>query len=497
MSRLARNAVWNIVGGMSTAIVSVALPPFLARLIDRDSFGAWALALQIAGYINLLNFGMQVIVGRLVAQADAMDDRKRRDRVVATSFVTLAVAGLIGVAVLAAISLRLDLVVPQAPQTLRPQIAITIVFLALAYAVQLPASVFGGVFIGLQRNSMYANGLMATRVLTFVAVLIVAYISQDLVMMGIAWFVASIVGAMYTTYIWRRYSPQPRLSIFDFNRSTLWELSRDGFAFTIWNLAMLMVSGFQLLIVARVDFADVGAFAVSSSIALFISGIMQAVCSTLVPHISSLMTLGEHSRVERSLRDVTATSVLLSSAMSICLVSIASPLMGLWMGKISTSQSGLILVLLVTAQAIRNAMMAYVMVAIALGLQRRMLLTPIIEGASSLGLSLFFGQRMGAVGVAVGMCGGAVIGTALLATQNVVKRAVPSFNIVGYVTHDVIRPISGFLITAACAIALTQNHHQSLLYVLAMIASGLFVSTAMSWYELKSAASLLVNWRRT
>lgn len=496
MSLLARNAVWNIIGGISTAFVSVALPPFLARLIDRDSFGAWALALQVAGYINLLNFGLQVIVGRLVAQADATGNRRRRDQVVATSFVTLAVAGLIGVVVLGGMSFRLDLLVPQAPPLLRPQLGSTIVILAIAFAVQLPASVFGGVFIGLQRNSLYANGLIATRILTFLSVLLIAYFSRNITLMALAWLAASIVGSMLIVFLWIRHSPDPRLSLFDFSMPTLKELGRDGFAFTVWNLSMLMVSGLQLLIVARFDFSTVGVFAVSSSMALFVSGIMQAVCSTLVPHVSSLMAKGEQAKVKGSLEAVTVTSVLLSSAMSICLVGISNPLIDLWMGKIGVQSGGIILILLVTAQAIRNAMIAYVMVAIALGLQRRMLFTPILEGISSLGLSLLLGRYMGAVGVAAGMCGGAIIGAALLAIQNIVQAAVRDFKMSQYLVRDIIRPIGGFIVASGCAIVLTQAHYRGLIYAPIIIALGLFVTITLSQKELKITFSMVRNLRR-
>ena len=493
MPSIARNAIWNVIAGMSMAIVSVALPPFLARLLDRDSFGAWALALQMAGYVNLLNFGLQVIVGRLVAHAEALEDRARRDRVVATAFATLALAGLVGVAALAALSLRLDLIVPQAPAALRPQLGLTIVLIAVAYGVQLPSSVFGGVFIGLRRNGMYATGLIVTRGLTFIAVLALAFITRSLVGMGLAWLGASLVGAVVKAALWKSYSPQPRLAFSDFRLATLWELGRDGMAFTVWNLAMLMVSGFQLLIVARVDFANVGTFAVSSSIALFVSGIMEAVCSTLVPHISHLMAIGDTSEVKKALHTVTIASVLLSTLMSIGLIAIADPIMAVWMGKLANPQGAMILTLLVAAQTARNALMAYVMVSVALGLQRRMLWTPVLEGLAAMAFSIWLGHQYGATGVALGVALGALVGVVLVSLQNVLRLAVPGFTIADYLANDVLRPLSGFLLALAIFVYFHRSGHVGLGYSAAVLTLGMLVTLVATRNRIGDLAQFLLR----
>ena len=117
---------------------------------------------------------------------------------------------------------------PQAPVSIRPTLAFTIVALALSYAIQLPSSVFGSVFIGLRRNELYAAGLIATRGLTFVAVLALVFMTRSLIAMSLAWLVASIIGAVVKVALWRRYSPHPRFALSDCNITTLWEMAGTG-----------------------------------------------------------------------------------------------------------------------------------------------------------------------------------------------------------------------------------------------------------------------------
>ena len=62
-----KNALANVMRGGATAVVSLVLPHFLVRSLDRDRFAAWSLMLQIAAYASYLDFGLQTAVARYVA----------------------------------------------------------------------------------------------------------------------------------------------------------------------------------------------------------------------------------------------------------------------------------------------------------------------------------------------------------------------------------------------------------------------------------------------
>jgi O-antigen/teichoic acid export membrane protein len=443
VSILGRNAFWNVVAGLSGAIVNVALPPFLSRVLDRQTFGVWLLALQVAGYVNLLSFGFQVVVGRLVAQANATGDTRERDKVVATSFFVLVIAGGAGVLGMLGLSTQVGIIAPHTPLILRPQLAAAIVLLAASFALQLPASTFGAVFVGLQRNAFYSLSFLATRVATIIGVLVVGYLTLHIVPMAVAWFAASAAGVAFSASLWWRYIPAPRLRLRDFSGRVLREMVHAGAAFTLWNLAMLFVSGFQLLIVARVDYNEIGAFGVAASISLFGSGIMQAICSTIVPNVSHSMALEQNDKVNDALTNMTMLSTLLSAAMTGTLIAGSGLIMHIFLGRNFTPAAPALLAFLALAQFIRNGMLAYVMVAIAAGVQSRMLVTPLIEGAISFGGALMLGSRFGAIGIAYGMCLGACTGLLIVACQNVLRVKIPDFHVMPYLYRNVILPAGG------------------------------------------------------
>ena len=92
---LVKNAIANVIRGGATALVAIALPPFLTRLMSPSAFGAWVLILQLSAFVGYLDFGIQTAVGRFVAHANERGDTEHRDRIVNTSLAVLSLTCLV------------------------------------------------------------------------------------------------------------------------------------------------------------------------------------------------------------------------------------------------------------------------------------------------------------------------------------------------------------------------------------------------------------------
>src|SRR5258706_13573902 len=112
---LLKNAAANVVRGGAAAIVAIILPPFLTRLMNPESYGTWALVLQLSAYIGYLDFGIQTAIGRFVAHANERGDTEHRNRIVSTASVALGIAGLLGIAGSVAAAIFLPNLFPQMP----------------------------------------------------------------------------------------------------------------------------------------------------------------------------------------------------------------------------------------------------------------------------------------------------------------------------------------------------------------------------------------------
>jgi O-antigen/teichoic acid export membrane protein len=86
---LAKNALANVASGTSAALLAIILPPILVRTLSRDIYSTWALILQIGAYTGLLNFGIQVAIGRFVAHYDEMGETSTRDQLISTAWMSV------------------------------------------------------------------------------------------------------------------------------------------------------------------------------------------------------------------------------------------------------------------------------------------------------------------------------------------------------------------------------------------------------------------------
>ena len=156
-TKVVKNALWNVINGMSGALVAVIVPPFLTNFMPPEAYGSWALALQIGTYMSLFGFGVQIAVGRFVAHCEARNDYVQRDGIVATSFWVLTASATVGFAAICWISANINKIIPDISPSLLDQTRISIVLVALALSANLPASVFAAVFIGRQESRTAAT----------------------------------------------------------------------------------------------------------------------------------------------------------------------------------------------------------------------------------------------------------------------------------------------------------------------------------------------------
>src|SRR5258708_25812057 len=125
----------NIVRLLLSMLVSLVLPPFLVHRMSAAEYSAWVLILQLSAYVNLMDIGLQTAIGKFVAEHDATDDRKANHRLVSTSFSILAVASLIGAAVVAVLSWRVPQLFHQMPAALVPEVRVGLLAVGLSPAI--------------------------------------------------------------------------------------------------------------------------------------------------------------------------------------------------------------------------------------------------------------------------------------------------------------------------------------------------------------------------
>ena len=177
-----------------------------------DTYGSWALVVQLSSYMAYLDFGIQTAVGRFVAYANERSDKGYRDRIVSTAVTALTVAGLLGLVVAALAAVLLPALFRSMPANLLAQSRIAVVLVAGSLAVGLPFSAFNGVFMGMHRYDIPAITIGGSRILGAGLLVLVVRHGGGLVAMGVAWAASNLLAYAVQYLVYRSLAPDMNLT---------------------------------------------------------------------------------------------------------------------------------------------------------------------------------------------------------------------------------------------------------------------------------------------
>ena len=331
--RLLKNAIANLGRGGLTGLVALVLPPVLVRHMTPAAYAVWVLILQACAYVGYFDFGLQTAVGRYIAFAAEKQDIAQRDSVFSTAFAGLAVCALLSIVLLLAAAAIAPWIFPAIPANLITQMRWALLIVGTATAVGLPASAWNGVFIGLQRNELPAMTVGGARLMSAIALLLVVLAGGSVLTMAIVMALSLLVSYAAQYLLLRRLVPDIRFRADLAQRSTAAELSRYCSGLVVMSFSMLLVTGLDLVLVARFDFAAVTPYSVAAGLITFVGGAVYAVINVIMPHAAGLHAKGDAAGLGRLVINSTRLSVLLLVFICMPAVIYAGPILKLWIGQ--------------------------------------------------------------------------------------------------------------------------------------------------------------------
>jgi len=406
--RFAKNVVANLGRGSAAALVAVLLPPVLVRHMTPAAYAVWILVLETAAYVNYLNFGLQTAIGRYVAYANEKCDRLQRDAVFSTAVVGLCGAALLALLGLAVAVLAAPKIFPAVPVELVPQMRLALLLVGFSLAVGLPASACNGVFVGMERYELPAMTVGGGRLLSALGLIAAALAGRSLVEMAAILAGINLLSYVAQYMVLRRVVPDLRFQPGMVQRSVARELYGYCAGLTVMSFSMLLVTGLDLVLVGRFDFAAVTPYSVSASMILLFSGLLYAGVNVILPHGAAIHARGEVRELGGLVITATRLSVLVLILTGLPVLLYAGPILRVWIGQRYES-SAVLLAILILANIIRLIGAPYSVVLISAGQQNYIKVSPLSEGFSNLVASVALGAFFGGIGVALGTLVGAVV----------------------------------------------------------------------------------------
>jgi O-antigen/teichoic acid export membrane protein len=221
---LARNILWNLIGGGTPLIVAVFSIPVLIHSLGKDRFGILALAWALIGYASLFDIGLGRALTQLVAQKLGMGQEHEVPSLVWTSLLLMLMLGLIGALLMALVSPWLVRHVLKIPEALQSEALHAFFLLALSVPVVIFAAGLRGLLEAHQRFKLLTALRLPLGVFTFAGPLLVLPFSRSLVpvvavlvasrfviCLALLWTCFSLVPELRRRIAWHRPSAAPLL----------------------------------------------------------------------------------------------------------------------------------------------------------------------------------------------------------------------------------------------------------------------------------------------
>jgi O-antigen/teichoic acid export membrane protein len=397
-----KNVFANLCRGGAVALSMLLLPPFLARILSKDAYGAWLLILQLSTYVSLLDLGIQTVIGRFVAHYNELGEIKKRDSIISSAIAILIGSGSIAIVVIAILAWQLPHLFPEMPAALQHDAQLALLCIGGSLAVSLPFTVFGAVFIGLQRYDIPAWIIGSTKLLAGVLVVLAAHGSRSIVTMAVMVGITNL-GAGFWQYIaYRKIAAGYHLSPRIVSRKSIVEVAESCFSLSVSTLGLLIVSGLDTTIIGFFDYQSIPYYALAATLTNFVFGISISILNTVIPVASSIGARNEPESLGKLLISTTRYTVALLIATNLPLIFLSKTVITIWVGADYATHTSHLFELLVAANFVRQVGSPYFTIAIGCGEHRKVILSPLLEAITNLFFSILLTARMGADGVAIG-----------------------------------------------------------------------------------------------
>jgi O-antigen/teichoic acid export membrane protein len=407
-----------------------------------DAFGVWCLVLQVSAYVGYLDFGIQTAVGRFVAQATEKGEANHRDRIVSTALAALGALAILGSAGTLLVAIQLPHIFRQMPSAFVGEARLALVLVASSLAVGLPASVFNGVFVGLQRHEVPAAIVGGSRIFSATLLVLVVRRGGGLIQMGAAVAAVNLCSYLLQYLMYRKLIPESRASVELVSYKTGRELFDYCLSLSVWSFAMLLVTGLDVILVGYFQFEAVAYYTVAAGLVTFLAGLQNAVFSALMPAAAVLHARGDSQSLGRILIKSSRYGTFLLVVTGLPLMLFAMPILRYWVGQNYAGHGSKYLIVLVLANVIRLFATPYAVTLIGTGQQRLVILSPLMEGITNLVTSAALGYALGAIGIAYGTLCGAIVGVLLHMFYSMPRTTEIRFAMREYLRDALLRPVA-------------------------------------------------------
>lgn len=385
---------------VASALVSLAMMPFIVRTLGDRLYGTWVLVGAFVGYYGLVDLGLSSAVTRYLASAVGANDEERCNQVYNTALRLFSALG--GVVLMLAIIFA----------ALAPKFAKThqdatvfwklILILGLSLALDFPSRVYNGFLYAHLHMHLLAGLDLISLVLRSGLILVVLLSGHGVVAMGIVVLVASLPAKFIPIYYTHKTLPYLRLDSRYFGKATaksLFSYSISSFVIRTGDLLRFQIDA--PVTAAFVGLAAVTHYKIAGTLAQYFMALVLAAVESLSSVFSRQEGAGNFEALRRTFFFATKISASTAGFIAFGLIAWGRPFIARWMGP-RYHDAYPCLVVLIFGWFCSLAQSPSVQLMFGISKHKFFAYANSVEGLLNLGLSVALAKRYGIIGVALG-----------------------------------------------------------------------------------------------
>src|SRR5437588_7038854 len=284
---LAGNAIWNLTGTCSPAVVAVVCLPILKHALGNDRLGIISLGWVIVGYFGLFDLGLSRALTKLVAEKLGQSQLQEIPSLIWTSLSIMACLGMVGAVVTFVLSPWLVQSLVKVPAALQHETLYAFYWLSAAIPLVVLTAGLRGVLEALQKFRLATAIRIPMGVFTYLGPVCILPFSHSLIPIMAALVIAR--GLFCLGHVWACLHSLPELRHqFSFNSSSVKPLFRFGSWMTVTNVVgPMMVTFDRFAIGAMISVAAVAYYAIPAEVVTKILLLPAALIGVLFPAFST------------------------------------------------------------------------------------------------------------------------------------------------------------------------------------------------------------------
>lgn len=352
-NKLLQNSLHSLLGYVLPILVGIATTPALINGLGKDRFGILTLIWMIIGYFSIFDLGLGRALTQLVADRIGKEELEDIPSVFWTATILMLLLGVLGSTVLAILSPMLIFNILNIPLYLQQETLKACLLLAISLPIITSSTGFIGFLSAFQKYEIINLIKVPLGIMMFVGPLAALSYKQDLFLIAVVLFLVRLIGWIYSFMWCAKIFPQLRLNI-KFSKKQIHSLIGFGSWMTVSNIINPLL--------AYLDRFVIGTFSSMTAVTYYVTPydavtklwiIPTAIVNVLFPEFSTRHASGNLDTKEL-LRNSVKYSIILIFPIGIIIISLAKPLLNLWLGADFAEKSNLILQILTISVCINS-----------------------------------------------------------------------------------------------------------------------------------------------